>query len=399
MQRTVFLFAFSLLLISSCITDRDFPKIDNPIEHPDYELMYYWNFNDITNNNALITPAYTKGGASLNYQGSYFDPVSEGSEVNVRLSSEAGSALRLRNPSGAFIISVPTTGYKNVVLSYAATRTGSGSQTQTISYTIDGTNYLQNGLSQTSFSVMEDIFSLVQLNFTDIDGADNNPNFKIKIEFDEPSSQIQNGNNRIDNITLDGIPTEEGGTNPTDPEEPQEPDNELYLFHYWNFNTLSSGNNPEIAPNTGNGTLEYSGSYYDRVSPGSDTNARNEDTAGYALRLRNQSGDFIIGIPTAGYKNIVVKYAATRTGSGSQTQTISYTVDGINYIKTGLSQTEFTITEDDIVYSLYEVDFSSISGVNNNANFKIKVEFDQPSSTISNGNNRIDNITVEGNAL
>ena len=93
----------------------------------------------------------------------------------------------------------------------------------------------------------------------------------------------------------------------------------------------------------------------------------------------------------------MLKYAATRTGSGSQTHTVSYTTDGTNYIQTGLSVTEFMLTED--VYSLLEIDFSSINGVNNNANFKIKISHDTASSQIQNGNNRIDNLTVEGNTL
>ena len=382
-MQKILLTATVFFMLFSCTDDRDFPEINNPVANEDYELIHYWNFNDIA---ALVVPTHTIGNASLEYFGSYYDDVNPGSDINVRNENEAGNALRLRNPSGAFIISVPTTGYKDVILSYASTRTGSGSQTQTISYTLDGINYTQAGLSQSEFTMFEDTFVLVQINFSHLDNTDNNPNFKVKVEFDNASSLIQNGNNRIDNITLDGIPT--GSPNP----EPEPGDVEV--FHYWNFNDLTGGNNPEIVPNIGNGTLEYFGSYYDRVSPGSDINVRNEDTAGYALRLRNESGSFIISVPTTNHTNIILKYVATRTGSGSQTQTISYTLDGTNYIQT---EYLFALTED--VFNLYEIDFSSISGANNNPNFKVRVEFDQPSSQISNGNNRIDNITVEGNIL
>ncbi len=385
MQRLL-LSVIVLFTLFSCTDDRDFPEIHNPITEENYELVHYWNFNDLA---TLIVPTYTVSNASLEYFGNYYDDVNPGSDINVRNANEAGNALRLRNHSGAFIISVPTTGYKDVILSYASTRTGSGSQTQTISYTTDGTNYTQAGLSQTEFTMFEDTFVLVQLNFSHLNNTNNNPNFKVKVEFDNASSLIENGNNRIDNITLDGIPT--GNTNP----EPEP--GEVEIFHYWNFNNLASGNNPEIIPNIGNGTLEYLGNYYDRVNPGSDVNAQNDDLPGFALRLRNESGDLIISIPTTNHSNIVLKYAATRTGSGSQTQTILYTLDGTNYIQTGLSVTEFTLTED--VYNLNEIDFSSISGANNNANFKVKISFDVASSQIQNGNNRIDNLTVEGNTL
>jgi len=387
-MRKLLLSVSTLLVLFSCTDDRDFPERESPITNPDYELVHYWNFND---NSTLVVPTYTEGGASLEYFGSYYDDVNPGSDINIRNSDEAGSAFRLRNPSGEFIISVPSTGYKDVILSYAGTRTGSGSQTQTISYTIDGTNYIQDGLSQTDFTLIEDTYVLIQVNFSHLDATDNNPNFKVKVTFDTASSQITNGNNRIDNLSLDGIPT--GDSNPNPEPEP----GDVEVFHYWNFNGLASGNNPEITPNIGNGTLQYSGSYYDRVSPGSDANAQNGDEAGSALRLRNESGDFIISVPTTNHSNIILKYVATRTGSGSQTQTISYTLDGTNYIQTGLSVTEFTLTED--IYNLNEIDFSSISGANNNANFKVKISFDTASSTITNGNNRIDNLTVEGNTL
>lgn len=372
-----------LFTLFSCTDDRDFPEIDNPIANEDYELVHYWNFNDLA---TLIVPTYTVSNASLEYFGSYYDDVNPGSDINVRNANEAGNALRLRNPSGAFIINVPTTGYKDVILSYASTRTGSGSQTQTISYTTDGINYTQAGLSQTEFTMFEDTFVLVQLNFSNLENTYNNPNFKVKVEFDNASSLIENGNNRIDNITFDGIPT--GNSNP----EPEP--GEIAIFHYWNFNDLAGGNNPEIVPNIGNGTLEYLGSYYDRVNPGSDVNAQNDDLAGFALRLRNESGAFIMTVPTTNHTNIVIKYTATRTGSGSQTQTIYYSLDGTNYTQ---KEDVFTLTED--IFNLYEIDFSSISGADNNPNFKVRIEFDQPSSQISNGNNRIDNITVEGNTL
>jgi len=380
-----------LFTVFSCsIDDRDFKEIENPITNQDYELVHYWNFNDVSQ---LITPTYTHGGASLHYFGSYYDDVNPGSEINARNEHEAGTALRLRNPSGEFIINVPTNGYKDVILTYAATRTGSGSQTQSISYTTDGVNYEQTALAQSDFTIFEDTYILIQLDFSHVDAADNNPNFKVKLTFDNASSLIENGNNRIDNITLDGIPTGSSTPNP----EPEPSD--AVAFHYWNFNDLDSGSNPEIIANIGNGSLEYLGSYYDRVSPGSDVNAQNDDTAGYALRLRNQSDAFILNIPTTGHENIVLKYAATRTGSGSQTQTITYTTDGSNYTQAQLEQFEFVINEDDNIYGLYEINFSEISGVNNNANFKVKIEFDEASSLISNGNNRIDNITVEGNTL
>lgn len=377
-----------LFNLFSCTVDREFPMVTNPIDEENYETIHYWNFNDISSNAALIAPTVSNvGNPSLTYGGT-FDSVIPGSEINLRFESETGSALRLRNPSNEFVIHAPTSGYQDVVMSYAVSRTGSGSQTQRISYSLDGIQYISTGLAQNEFSIFEDAFVLIQIDFKDIAGANNNPNFSIKIEFDAESATINNGNNRIDNLSFDGIPMDDN--NPIDPDE------NLYLLHYWNFNDTST-NDALITPNVGNGQLTYLGNFFDSVSPGSDLNLRNESEIGTALRLRNASGDFILSIPTTGHQNIQLHYAATRTGSGSQTQTIFYSTDGVNFTQTGLETNQFTLTNN--VYSLISLDFSNITSVKNNPNFKVKVVFDQASSTISNGNNRIDNITVEGNVL
>jgi hypothetical protein len=380
------LFVVVLFHFLACTVDREFPIVTNPIENEDYETIHYWNFNDISSSASLIAPTVSNSGnPSLTYDGT-FDHVIPGSEINLRFESETGSALRLRNPSNNFVMHAPTIGYKDVVLRYAATRTGSGSQTQKISYSLDGVNFTQSGLAQNEFSIFEDIFVLIQIDFKDIVGVNNNPNFKVKIEFDAPSAIISNGNNRIDNLSFDGIPTE----------TPPPTDENLYLLHYWDFNNATS-NETLVNPTLGNGQLTYLGNFFDSVSPGSDVNLRNESTIGSALRLRNASGDFIISIPTTGHQNIQLKYAATRTGSGSQTQTIFYSVDGINYTQNGLETNQFSLTED--IYNLINIDFSSISAADNNPNFKVKIVFDEPSANISNGNNRLDNITLEGNVL
>ena len=377
-----------LLHFVGCTVDRVFPVFKDPIEDGEYEIIHFWDFNNVSNAASLIAPTISNAGnPSLTYNG-IFDSVIPGSEINLRLESEIGSALRLRNPSNSFIIHAPTNGYKDVIMRFAATRTGSGSVIQNISYSIDGIDFTNSGLVQAEFSIFEDIFTLIQIDFKTIVGAKNNPNFKIKIEFDEASAIINNGNNRIDNLSFDGIPIEGN--------EPILPDENLYLVHYWDFNNTTS-NETLVSPNLGNGQLTYLGNFFDSVSPGSDVNLRSESEIGTALRLRNASGDFIISIPTIGHQNIQLKYAATRTGSGSQTQTIFYSIDGINYTQNSLDTNQFSLTEN--IYNLINIDFSNIAAADNNPNFKVKIVFDEASANIANGNNRIDNITVEGNVL
>ena len=135
---------------------------------------------------------------------------------------------------------------------------------------------------------------------------------------------------------------------------------------------------------------------YKRQVNGSDLNARNQDESGSGLRLRNPSGDFIINIPSTGYENLSLQFAARRSGSGSETFQIDYTINGSDFIDTGISDTVFTLTED---YELFEFDLSTIPQVNNNLFFKVRIRFDETSTTATSGNSRFDNLSLEGDTL
>lgn len=378
---------FLLTLLFSCTVDRDFETLSDlpDLTDPDFELIHYWNFNNNSNNTTLISP--TVGNGSLSYLGADFDSVDEGTTINARNNDASGSALRLRNPSGDFILSLPTVGYEKVIFSYATTRTNNGPQEQTLSYSIDGENFTTAGLTNNQLGVTTD-FLLRQFDFSQIEGVNNNPNFKIKIAFNI-NADGESGNSRFDNITVDAVPIE--GFIPGDDDDDDPIDPEMNLFLYWNFNNDAS-NQTLITPTLGSGSLTYLGSYFDSIDEGSEINARNEDPAGSALRLRNPSGDFIIAAPTSGYEDVVFTYATTRTNNGPQQQSVFYTLDGTNYTNSGLSQ---TINMIDTEFVKYQYNFSGIEGVNDNANFKIKIQFDINASGES-GNSRFDNITFDG---
>ena len=364
----------------ACTTDRDFEieMITDP-EDLSFELVHYWNFNDTSSLDALITPTQSIGGAALTYEGATFDEVDDGIDLNVRNNDELGNALRLRNPSGDFTIDLPMSGFEDAIVTYATRRTSNGPQVQTISYSVDGSTFIQTGLENTSYGVTE-TYVLRQFDFTDIPEADDNPNFRIRIEFDT-NADGDSGNSRFDNFTLDAIST--GDTTP--------PDVETELFHYWDFNDDTDAITL-ITPNVGDGSLSFFGATFDDVS-GSELNARNQAEAGTGLRLRNPSGDFVMHLPTTGYRNIEVGFAVTRSNSGSQDFDIEYTTDGTTYTNTGIDPSTFIISES---YELREFDFTGIPGVDNNPNFKIRLTFDEASSTSDSGNSRFDNLSVEG---
>lgn len=380
-MRNKLLLLATFIGLVSCTDDRDIPQISAPV-NPDYEVVHYWNFNDA---GTLLTPTYTQGGAVLSYTGAAFDEVDPGTDINARNEDVAGKGLRLRNPSNDFILTLPTTGFKDVVFTFVTMRTSNGPQNQSVSYTVDGANYITTGLANPEIGVSEQ-FVPQQFDFTEIPAADNNPKFKIKISY-SVNADLDSGNSRYDNITLDGIPVEDGGNNGGG-------ESVFELFHYWNFNDATS-TATLVTPNVGTGTLTYAGSYYDSTTESTDMNARNGDVAGTTLRLRNPSGAFVISVPTTGHKDIKVNYATMRTGSGSATQTVSYTTNGTDYVTTGITS-DYTVGA---AFGLVTLDFSAIQAVNNNANFKIKVTFDAASSTATSGNNRFDNLTVEGNTL
>lgn len=311
--------------------------------------------------------------------------------MNARNNDIAGSALRLRNPSGDFILNLPTTGFDDVIFSYSTARTSNGPLIQHVYYSLDGTTYVQTGLLDADYSVSEN-FIFHSLNFKDIKGADNNSNFKIKIVF-ETNIVGDSGNSRFDNITLDGIP------NSVPPVVVVKEE----VFQYWNFNstiTASPKDTPQpnipLLPNIGNGSLGYLGSYYDSVD-GTLLNAQNSEVAGAALRLRNPSGDFILTLPSVGYEKLTLKFAVQRSNTGATDMNVSYSINGTTYLQDGLTTKNFIIPAEDtndanLGYTIVIIDLTTIATVNNNSLLKIKFS----SVATSGGNTRFDNITLSG---
>ena len=176
------------------------------------------------------------------------------------------------------------------------------------------------------------------------------------------------------------------------------------LIHYWNFNnsateldlftpTASLVPGASISHVQGGMSLVAitgnTGSGFDITNP----NARNGDAALTHIRFNNPiGGTLVFKAPTTGYQQVVVKFGTRRSGSGAGTQKVEYTTDGINY-------DSFTviipIDGDPTVQTL---DFSGIAAVNNNPDFGFRITFSQGTGGLV-GNNRFDNLTLEGNTF
>lgn len=182
------------------------------------DVIHYWHFND------LVTPEdVTSIDADfsaipgviglLTYTGSGprdIDAVESGSDLNLQFGEPPGRAARVRNPSAgrALVFEVPTTGFEQVNFTYAVERTNNGMLKNVLSYSLDGETFIQDGLAVVEFEIEEaGMYYLVNLDFAEIEGVDNNPEFMIRIEF-EGNTTGTSGNNRFDNITVKGMEIE-----------------------------------------------------------------------------------------------------------------------------------------------------------------------------------------------
>jgi hypothetical protein len=161
----------------------------------------------------------------------------------------------------------------------------------------------------------------------------------------------------------------------------------------WNFN------DSDLVIDHGNGTLTTNFNLVNVVFTlgGTTTNARLGDPAGQSLTLQGgtanaNNGRFInLSVSTLGFSNIRVSFATQATGTGFNNNQLQYSLDGVTFVNFGLPYTPPT------TFSLVMFDLSSIVGLNDNPNAAFRIVFNGAAS--ASGNNRIDNLVVEGTNL
>lgn len=159
----------------------------------------------------------------------------------------------------------------------------------------------------------------------------------------------------------------------------------------WNFN------DSDLNVDHGSGTLTSNLNVANILfAAGTTTNARLGDAAGQALSLQggtsnaNNGRNLTLNVSTAGFANIIVSLATQGTSTGFNSNQFQYSLDGINFIDLGPPYTPATAFGTvPLVFSLV-----SIAGLNNNPNAAFRIVFN--GATSSTGNNRIDNIVIEG---
>ena len=162
----------------------------------------------------------------------------------------------------------------------------------------------------------------------------------------------------------------------------------------WNFN------DSDLNVDHGSGTLTNNLNVVNILfAAGTTNNARLGDTAGQALSLQggtsnaNNGRNITFNVSTAGFSNIVVSFATQGTSTGFNNNQFQYSLDGINFVDFGPPYTPATaFGTSPLVFSL-----GAIVGLNNNPNAAFRIVFN--GATSSTGNNRIDNIVVEGTTI
>lgn len=99
-------------------------------------------------------------------------------------------------------------------------------------------------------------------------------------------------------------------------------------------------------------------------------------------------------LPSIGYENLVLRFAAIDEGA-ADSLLIDYSISSIAVWKTtGMVKSSYPVAS---VYQLYEVDFTGIPEVNDNADFTVRIRFWGPNMTIDNGDRvTFNNFSLDG---
>jgi hypothetical protein len=226
-------------------------------------IVNYWNFNDNappTNTNwdqpipaqignGQITYTFTE---AFSFAGTTINGI-EG-EVNGGSFSPRGGVDNINNGAW-FTMSVPTSGYQDIILTYPTRRTSTGFTTQEIQYTINGSTWLtKETIDISGYENNWLATQLVTVNFSGVPDVDDNPDFAIRIVLTGCSSSA--GNNRFDNIQITG--SQPGAVSPPSNLTAQAVSTSQINLGW----ILNSNSNPVLVAWSANGTFgNPSGSY------------------------------------------------------------------------------------------------------------------------------------------
>ncbi len=173
------------------------------------DLIHYWHFNNLSYADSIlhVSTDFSAGDkGEITYPGTgtgYMDRVEDGTTINMEPDQEPGYGLRVRNPSDSreIIIHSPSTGFEDLVFSFAVRRTTNGAYNQTLYASTDfGDSWIQ--VDETY--IVEEDWNLVSFNLSGMTESNDNSGLQFRIILGGENAGGASGNNRFDNISLRG---------------------------------------------------------------------------------------------------------------------------------------------------------------------------------------------------
>ncbi|TVQ14164.1 MAG: hypothetical protein EA361_08180 [Bacteroidetes bacterium] len=167
-------------------------------------MIHYWNFGNKTD---LYEPTWSIHGAELTIQHPAATSISSGTGnhfmgINDRTGKEPSNHLKADNPAGSQVIfHVSSENYRDLMFSYEAKRSANGANTHIIMYSVDGEQYIP-----IDTVIIAEKARMVEVDLSNIPQVNNNAALSICI-YIENNPDMEGGftgNNRIDNVAMDG---------------------------------------------------------------------------------------------------------------------------------------------------------------------------------------------------
>ncbi len=166
---------------------------------PETWTIHGWDFQAAD----FATPSQTAGGGAL--AGAFS---SNGAWLrNIAAQDFPTAHLRVNEPLDAVLtFALPTTGFEQISLEFQSRRSGQGAGSQTLSYTLDGGEWIEFE----SYEIPDGIPKTFSFDFSGIVETGNCPGFAVRVTFARTEAQIaagtgMAGNNRFDNVRLKGM--------------------------------------------------------------------------------------------------------------------------------------------------------------------------------------------------
>ncbi len=533
-------------LFTACVKDElaDLPEPPPPPD-PDAVLVHFFYISgDMANNTpfesldftySINEQAHIQFHSALdgypfeeghpNWRKASMERRNEPTDINYRSEANNNSpfadtdmrAIQVRQPftgdggENTMCFHLPTTGYQNPVFSFAAMDEGAADRL-IIDYSIASGDpeWTDDGLEESVFN-LQSMYALVRMDFSEIEGADNNPDFTVRLRFEGGNMAADDGDRvTFNNFSLDASPlvaaepeklaiTGINLGNPVIADQPfgllielqneegmpalasddveitlslesgsgslggnligvieegvmavhiegliydaedeevrikaetegliaaiSEPfevigtgEGDMALIHYWHFNAMTGDEVTEVQADFSAddlaGTITYPGTgdgYMDarthRASdPVSNYNLRlaEEPDQGAVLRARNPAAtrELLLEVPSTGYKDLVFTFATTRTENGATAQRFEFSPDaGETWVQVGDDYDIPFLEDEEGVYLHATLDLSSFEEINNNPDLHFRFLFLGENAENTSGNNRFDNMTLDGKPL